>query len=112
LLAGDFNAPDIDWQSVFVKSGSSYSTVQTNLIDITQDYRFSQVVMEPTHLTNILDHFFTTNPSQVKEAEIQPGLSDHEMVLIQLNCKPITHRQTPRQIYYLINLTGMPSHLD
>jgi len=30
-----------------------------------------------------------TNPSQVKKAEIQPGLSDHEMVLIQLNCKSI-----------------------
>ena len=98
LLAGDFNAPDIDWQSLSVKSGSSYSTVQTNLIDITQDYGFTQVVMEPTRLTNILDLFFTTNPSQVKKAEIQPGLSDHEMVLIQLNCKPITHRQTPRQI--------------
>jgi len=55
LLAGDFNAPDIDWQSLSVKPGSSYSTVQTNLIDITQDYG----------LTNILD-LFMTNPSQVK----------------------------------------------
>jgi len=54
--------------------------------------------MEPTCLTNILDLFFTTNPSQVKKAEIHPGLSDHEMVLILLNCKPITHRKIPRQI--------------
>jgi len=57
LLEGDFNAPNIDWQSFSVKPGSSYSTVQTNLIDIAQDYGFSQVAMESTHLANILDLF-------------------------------------------------------
>ena len=98
LLAGDFNAPHIDWQSFSVKPGSSYFTVQNSLIDIVQDHGLSQVVMEPTRIDNILDLFFTTNPSQIKKVEIQPGLSDHNMVLIQLNCKPIILRQMPRQI--------------
>ena len=98
LLAGDFNAPHIDWRSFSVKPGSSYFTVQNSLIDIVQDYGLSQVVMEPTRIDNILNLFFTTNPSQIKKVEIQPGLSDHDMVLIQLNCKPIILRQMPRQI--------------
>lgn len=57
LLAGDFNAPNIDWRSISVKHGSSYSIAQNNLIDIVQVYGLSQVVTKPTHFDNILDLF-------------------------------------------------------
>ena len=69
-------------KAFFVKHGSNYPTVQNNLIDIIQVYGLSQVVTKPTHLDNILDLFFMTNPSQVEKIEIQPGLSDHDIVLV------------------------------
>ena len=97
-LAGDFNAPDINWESACIETGSNYPTIQTNLIDIIQDHGLSQVVMEPTRCSNILDLFLTNNPGQVQTVKILPGLSDHDIVSLQINCKPTILRQKPGQI--------------
>ena len=42
----------------------------------------------PTRGQNILDLFLTTNPTLVDNVSITPGLSDHDIVLIQVNVKP------------------------
>ena len=68
-LAGDFNAPDINWESACIETGSNYPTIQTNLIDIIQDHGLSQVVMEPTRCSNILDLYFSrTIPDRFKRS--------------------------------------------
>ena len=65
---------------------------------VIQDHGLSQVVMEPTRCGNILDLFFMNNPGQVQAVKILPGLSDHDIVSLQINCKPTILRQKPRQI--------------
>ena len=101
-FAGDFNAPDINWKSACIETGSIYPTIQTNLI---QDHGLSQVVMEPTRCGNILDSFFTNSPGQVQMVKILPELSDHDIVSLQINCKPtiLIIRQKLRQILLLSN---------
>ena len=47
-----------------------------------------QMVTSPTRGQNILDLFLTTNPTLVDNVSITPGLSDHDIVLIQVNVKP------------------------
>ena len=47
-----------------------------------------QMVTSPTRGQNILDLFLTTNPTLVDNVFIIPGLSDHDIVLIQVNVKP------------------------
>ena len=42
----------------------------------------------PTRGQNILDLFLTTNPTLVDNVSITQGLSDHDIVLIQVNVKP------------------------
>ena len=54
--------------------------------------------MEPTCCSNILDLFLTNNPGQVQAVKILPGLSDHDIVSLQINCKPTIPGQKPRQI--------------
>ena len=88
-LASDFNVLDINWESVCIETGSNYPTIQTNLINIIQDHGLSQVAMEPTCCGNILDLFLTSNPGQVQVVKILPGVSDHDIVSLQINCKPI-----------------------
>ena len=39
----------------------------------------------PTRDSNILDLFFTTNPTFVQRVSIIPGISDHGIVQIQVN---------------------------
>ena len=46
------------------------------------------MVSSPTRGQNNLDLFFTTNPSLVDNVSITPGLSDHDIVMTQVNVKP------------------------
>ena len=47
------------------------------------------MVTSPTRGPNILDLFFTTNPTLVDNISITPGLSDHGIVLTKANVKPV-----------------------
>ena len=53
----------------------------------------------PTRGQNILDLFFTTNPTLVDKVSITPGLSDHDIVSTKVNVKPEVIKQVPRNIY-------------
>ena len=57
------------------------------------------MVTSPTRGQNILDLFLTTNPTLVDNVSITPGLSDHDIVLIQVNVKPEVLKQVPRNIH-------------
>ena len=53
----------------------------------------------PTRGQNILDLFLTTNPTLVDNVFITPGLSDHDIVLTQVNVKSEVLKQVPRNIH-------------
>ena len=56
------------------------------------------MVTSPTRGQNILDLFFTTNPTSVNKTFILPGLSDHDIVLVEVNSRPEIIKQVPRDI--------------
>ena len=53
----------------------------------------------PTKGHHILDLFLTINPTLVDNVSITSGLSDHDIVLIQVNVKPEVLKQVPRNIH-------------
>ena len=57
-----------------------------------------QMVTSPTQGQNILDLFFTTNPTLVNKISILPGLSDHDIVLVEVNSRPKIIKQIPPDI--------------
>ena len=57
-----------------------------------------QMVTSPTRGPNTLDLFFTTNPTLVKTVSVIPGLSDHDIVLAEVNSRPQLTKQVPRDI--------------
>ena len=91
-VVGDFNFPDIDWQTERVLSGQ---TVQSQ--DSAHDFlRFlnsnfmNQYVDRPTRDSNILDLFCTDNPSLVQSLSVSPAeLSDHSLVSVLISI-PVT----------------------
>ena len=57
-----------------------------------------QMVTSPTRGQNILDLFSTTNPTLVNTISILHGLSDHDIVLVEVNSRPEIIKQVPRVI--------------
>ena len=57
-----------------------------------------QMVTSPTRGQHIPDIIFTTDPTLVDDISIIPDLSDHDIVLAQVNVKPEVTKQVPRNI--------------
>ena len=53
------------------------------------------MVTSPTRCQNILDLFFTTNPTLMANVSIIPGLSKQDIVLAQVIAKPETTKHLP-----------------
>ena len=94
-LAGDFNLPDTDWDLLNTKPSGIAPGLSKQVIEITNDFGLEQVVREPTRRNNILDFFFTSNPTRVERSSVVPGISDHDGIPI-ISCKPRIRK--PRKI--------------
>ena len=99
MLRGDFNCPDIDWSTRHVKSKAHDIDVQKAVIDITTNIGMTQVHNEPTRENNLMDIIFTMNPSLIKSSTNIPGISDHAIIITDMETKPHYQKTTPRKGY-------------
>ena len=97
-LLGDFSLPKVDWEHLKPKPDCSHPTFYRECLEALSDCMLEQMVTSPTRGQNILDLFFTTNPTLVDDITVIPGLSDHDIVLAQVNVKPEVTKQVPRNI--------------
>ena len=58
-----------------------------------------QVNHSPTRLENILDLVCTTNPDLVTKTEVLPGMSDHKIILTNVNIKATIPKRKKREVY-------------
>ena len=99
-LAGDFNCGDIIWETQSVLPGSNKAAICRDLIDISNDYGFEQVVEGPTRGNKTLELFFITNLMLVVKSSLLPGNSGHDDIPVMLlNSKPSTAKHRPRKVY-------------
>ncbi|XP_038074867.1 uncharacterized protein LOC119742770 [Patiria miniata] len=99
ILAGDFNLPDVDWVKTYFTPGGRYPALSKQMIDIAQDHNLHQVVTSPTREDNILDLVFTNIPSLVQNVNILPGISDHDIVSVEILTSSKRIRQPRRKIF-------------
>ena len=86
VLIGDFNFPKIDWDNKTSDNSSK------EFLDKVNEKLLDQMVYFPTHKAgNILDLVLTNNPNIVLSVEDAGliGKSDHNMILVELNCTPM-----------------------
>ena len=57
------------------------------------------MVTSPTRENNILDLVFINVPFLVQNASILPGLSDHDMVYVEILISPVRIKQPCRKIF-------------
>ena len=99
LLAGDFNCPDIDWNTLTVRPNAPDREIQKSLNELSIEHGLTQVHSQPTRQENVLDLVFTDNPTLIKNSQSIPGISDHAMVVTDSDVKPIYNKQKPRKVY-------------
>ena len=101
IVSGDFNAPDINWDTEY----SSQSPASDRLLEIIDDHDLSQHVKEPTrrdrNTQNILDLILSNNSNIIENISIVPGLSDHDIVLFTVNTSCRRKKNVKRKIYNL-----------
>lgn len=81
------DCPVINWEHLTVKSGSE-KEVQQQLIETTTSASLTQIHDQPTRADNMLDLVFTSNPSLIKTSVSVPGISDHDIVITDMEIKP------------------------
>ena len=97
ILCGDFNCPDVDWNTHTVPAGASDRQVQQRLVDIADKYGLHQVHDQPTRGENLLDLVFSTNPTLLKASVSIPGLSDHNMVVSDFCIRPFEVKKQKKE---------------
>ena len=74
-LAGDFNAPYVDWNTMSVLANRPYAAFHTSLINLIQDHSLVQVVTQPSRFQNILDLFLLNYPNELHNLHIMPEMT-------------------------------------
>ena len=110
-LLGDFNLPQIDWDTEQIKSNCSHTSVYESFLNITHDFGLEQVVKIPTRENNTLDLFLLNQPSLVHSTKTLPplGQGDHDIVHHELKISPGRRKQKQRHIklYKKTNWDGL-----
>ena len=97
---GDFNAPDINWDT-WQTTNSSTASSHHKLLSLLFENSLSQMVRQITRpiSSNILDLIVTSNPVLVNNVEVLPGILDHNIVLFDINTRPKFQNKPPRKVY-------------
>lgn len=98
IVAGDFNCGHIDWKTCSVNPRAPEADAHHHLIDYMNDQSLTNIQHQSTRVHNNLDLYLTSIPSLVKEYDVVPGLSDHDMVVIDSEISPMFSHSKPRKI--------------
>ena len=112
-IGGDANLPDIEWDTTSIKGNRYTIPINNTIINTMFDAGCEQVVNFATKAVNTLDLFFTNRPSLVNKCLPLPGLSDHDIVLVDTNITPARQKPLKRVIYLWkkVNITNMANNL-
>ena len=116
LIGGDFNLPDISWDTLKVEGTQYPSRVSQAFLDMVSDNSLEQMVDFPTRKDKTLDLLFTSHPSYIEKCKPLPSIenSDHDIVLLDASfvSRPL---KPPRRNIYLwksADIQGIQEDLD
>ena len=90
--------PHMGWIDTKTLPSNSNHSLSTILIDTINDHTLSQIVDHPTRKENLLDLFFTSNPSLINRVITVPPLTpdaDHDIVFIDVNTRATVPKKKP-----------------
>ena len=91
FLTGDFNLPQVDWESLEILSGGTSDSNRSaqRLFSFMSTYLLTQMVRVPTRERSTLDLVLCNNERLISEVKAEPtDISDHDMVEVLLSFTP------------------------
>ena len=105
LLLGDFNFPEIDWDSQSSRAGPGHRA--TRFLNTMQDTMTTQLVTEPTHRRpgqqpTLIDLVFINKPEEINSVTHAPSLgkSHHEVIIVDQQLTCLKGPEPPRPLKY------------
>lgn len=98
-MGGDFNLPNFDWnqQGAFSGATRGHAAVMSNFMNL---FALTQTVLQPTRGNHVLDIFLTNEPDLLQSTLVIPGISDHDIVVCEMNLGHIKiDNSSTRRIY-------------
>ena len=89
LVAGDFNLSKMDWDHMCPSPDCKHPSFYRQITEVLNDSNLTQTVSISTRDSNILDLFFTTNPTLVQRVSILQGISNLSKSCISLEQPPL-----------------------
>jgi exonuclease III len=102
IIGGDFNLGDIDWTSEHPQpTNPNTKNDHEQLLDCLADFGLSQHVTEPTRPASgkTLDLVITSNPCTVTKSSTASGMSDHNLVIFDVNARPTRIKKPPHKVF-------------
>ena len=81
-VVGDLNLPDINWSSNSVDNNQYKKDINEKVLNTIENCGMQQMVELPTRNNKTLDILLTNRPSLVTNCSVQPGVSDHDIVML------------------------------
>lgn len=98
ILGGDFNLPDMKWDSDCVAPQKNRNC--SAFSELMSVYGLQQYVNEPTRFNALLDLLLSNDENVIVHTNVCPGISDHSCVVAELNVSRIPAcKQTPRNVF-------------
>ena len=98
VLGGDFNLSGIDWDNGVVNPKAANKSQFELLLSSLDTHALAQIDKEPTREENILDLLITNKLGFIKSSYSVPGISDHCVVVTELDIDPPYRRTKPRPV--------------
>ncbi|CAC5414252.1 unnamed protein product [Mytilus coruscus] len=98
-ISGDLNLLNIDWTSMTIEGKMYPKEMNEIFLDLLNNLGMDQLVNFPTRKDNILDIFCTKQPNLITKIKSIPGISDHNIVLVDAICMPKRATQCPHKIF-------------
>ena len=99
ILGGDFNLPHINWADKSVTPSSPNTAISTSCLELIDNHNLEQLVDKPTRGGNILDLCLTNQPNLVNTVSLSPGISDHDIVIVDACINPKLNKKKPRTVF-------------
>ena len=90
--------PHINWENNALKSGGQSAHSQ-ELLEIAEEFCMDQMQTKPTHDEKQSGPFFMNYPSLKKPCNVIPGISDHDIVVIDIEIKPQYNKPKRRETF-------------
>ncbi len=98
IVGGDFKCRGIEWDTQTSTQSCDHPQICEDLITLANDTGLILTQREPTRERSILDLFFTNKLGLIKTQHTIPGISDHHMIVIDSDIKPVVSKHKPKMI--------------